>query len=187
MEYIKELLSVPASVWVSVITVVLLIIGGATWLKGVAEEWGLETKTSKKFKQQEKEIEELREAVKDIHEVIKQFRENRVHDREQSKKIQEDLIKDIGSVDGQLSEFIAAFKQQEIQNKKRVRAELKDRIGQSYRYHNQTKQWTSMDKEALQDLISEYEAADGKNSFVHSVVQKEMYTWNLTDEKEESV
>ena len=34
-----------------------------------------------------------------------------------------------------------------------------------------------MELEALEDLIDEYESADGKNSFVHSVVQKEMYTW----------
>lgn len=34
-----------------------------------------------------------------------------------------------------------------------------------------------MELEALEDLIDEYESAEGKNSFVHSVVQKEMYTW----------
>ena len=29
----------------------------------------------------------------------------------------------------------------------------------------------------LEDLIEEYEAAGGENSFVHSLVQKEMYAW----------
>ena len=38
-----------------------------------------------------------------------------------------------------------------------------------------------MELEALEDLIEEYESADGKNSFVHTVVQKEMYTWEKDD------
>ena len=34
-----------------------------------------------------------------------------------------------------------------------------------------------MELEALEGLIEEYETAGGENSFVHTVVQKEMYTW----------
>ena len=38
-----------------------------------------------------------------------------------------------------------------------------------------------MELEALEDLIDTYESFGGKNSFVHSVVQKEMYTWEVTE------
>ena len=42
-----------------------------------------------------------------------------------------------------------------------------------------------MEKEALEGLIEEYEAAGGENSFVHSKVQKEMYTWTLVEKEKE--
>ncbi len=68
-------------------------------------------------------------------------------------------------------------------------AEYKDRIGQSYRYYNerklsdenQTPYWNHMEKEALEDLIKQYEAHGGKNSFVHSVVEAEIEKWKVID------
>ena len=69
------------------------------------------------------------------------------------------------------------FEKSEQKNNKRIRAELKDKISQSYRYYHALGQINNMELEALEDLIEEYEAAQGQNSFVHSVVQKEMYTW----------
>ena len=38
-----------------------------------------------------------------------------------------------------------------------------------------------MELESLEDLITTYEAHKGFNSFVHSVVQKDMYTWELVE------
>lgn len=69
------------------------------------------------------------------------------------------------------------FLESEQRNNKRIRAELKDKISQSYRYYHALGKINDMELEALEDLIEEYEAAAGENSFVHSVVQKEMYTW----------
>lgn len=63
------------------------------------------------------------------------------------------------------------------------RASLKDRISQVYRYHNSTKKITEMEKETLEGLIASYESCGGTNSFVHEVVQKEMYTWEIIDEE----
>jgi len=40
---------------------------------------------------------------------------------------------------------------------------------------------SSMDKEALKDLIDAY-SQFSENSFVHSVVEKEMETWEVTDD-----
>ena len=54
---------------------------------------------------------------------------------------------------------------------------LKDKISQSYRYYHSKGKINDMELEALEDLIEEYETAGGENSFVHTVVQKEMYTW----------
>ena len=73
------------------------------------------------------------------------------------------------------------FEESEKKNNKRVRAELKDKISQSYRYYHSLGKINDMELEALEDLIEEYESADGENSFVHSVVQKEMYTWEKVE------
>ena len=51
---------------------------------------------------------------------------------------------------------------------------------QSYRRYHLSQKITDMEFEALEDLIETYENYGGKNSFVHSVVQKEMYEWERT-------
>lgn len=40
---------------------------------------------------------------------------------------------------------------------------------------------TNMELEALQGLINSYEKSGGANSFVHTVVEPEMYTWEVRD------
>lgn len=61
------------------------------------------------------------------------------------------------------------------------RARLKDRISQSYRYYHEKQMWNMMEKEAFQDLIRDYEAHGGKNSFVHTICDPESCSWELTD------
>ena len=133
--------------------------------------------------------------LKTIHESqaeIKQIMENRIHDRQQSFTIQKELT----DAQKELSESIYAlsqklddmqkntnkrFEESERKNNKRIRAELKDKISQSYRYYHSLGRINAMELEALEDLIEEYESADGQNSFVHSIVQKEMYTWEKVE------
>lgn len=135
------------------------------------------------------------ELLKIIHEnqaEIKQIMENRLHDREQSFAIQKELTdaqKELAESVAVISEKLdamqrntdARFAESERKNNKRIRAELKDKISQSYRYYHSLGKINDMELEALEDLIEEYEAADGENSFVHSIVQKEMYTWEKTE------
>lgn len=59
------------------------------------------------------------------------------------------------------------------------RAKLKDRISQSYRYYHAKGEWNEMEKESFRDLISDYEAHGGTNSFVHEICLPESYTWKL--------
>lgn len=121
-------------------------------------------------------------------EKMNQFTENRKQDREQSFQIQKELTdaqKELAKSLTDISQKIDVmqrrtderFKKSEQKNNKRIRAELKDKISQSYRYYHALGKINDMELEALEDLIEEYEAAQGENSFVHSVVQKEMYTW----------
>ena len=139
-----------------------------------------------------KNKEELLQTIKNNQSAIKEIMDNRVRDREQSLIIQKELT----DAQNKLSESIfniskkiddmkrntdERFMESERKNNKRIRAELKDKISQSYRYYHELGKINDMELEALEDLIEEYEEADGKNSFVHSVVQKEMYTWEKID------
>lgn len=135
-----------------------------------------------------KNKEELLQTIKDNQADIKAIMKNRIHDREQSFTIQKDLtdaqnklsksLDDISrKIDRMQHNTDERFMESERKNNKRIRAELKDKISQSYRYYHSLGKINDMELEALEDLIEEYESAEGQNSFVHSVVQKEMYTW----------
>lgn len=119
--------------------------------------------------------------------------EERNHDRGQSfereKRLQESNRLTQQSISN-LSEKID--KMQEITNKrfaaneekqnKRVRNELKDQISRIYIKCHASKQISDMEIETLEGLIESYEDHKGENSFVHSIVQKEMYTWKRVNE-----
>lgn len=182
MEYLERILSIPGSEWVTVITTVALLfflfVAVLNGFSDISEKLGVQfkTKDDRRFEADEASIHSLEKS-------IKEFQNNRVKDREQSLKIQEDLTNAIQVISSQLQALKDQLDESDQAQKKRVRAELKDRIGQAYRYYNETKEWTEMEKESLEGLIEEYEAAGGENSFVHSKVQKEMYTWNLVASK----
>ena len=135
-----------------------------------------------------KQKEELLQTIKNNQDTIKHIIENRQHDREQSLEIQKELkdaqkelAESISVISKKLDDMQKStderFEASEDKNNKRIRAELKDKIGQSYRYYHSKGKINDMELEALEGLIEEYETAGGENSFVHTVVQKEMYTW----------
>lgn len=60
-------------------------------------------------------------------------------------------------------------------------ARIKDRVAQAYRYYHATGKITVMEKEALEENIKAY-SQYSDNSFIHSVVEKELPTWDIVDE-----
>ena len=69
----------------------------------------------------------------------------------------------------------------EMQRKEHLskQASIKDKIERIYRESSVTKVCTDMQLETLKGLIQDYERYGGNNSFVHSVVVPEMYTWQI--------
>lgn len=135
---------------------------------------------------------EIRNSILQTQEQIKQFAENRVSDRAQSFKIQKELqdsqkeISDSVTViskklDDMQEKTDQRFEENEAKQNKRVQAELKDQISKIYTKCNASKQASDMEIEVLEGLIATYEDYGGKNSFVHSKVQAEMYTWERVD------
>lgn len=60
-------------------------------------------------------------------------------------------------------------------------ARIKDRVAQAYRYYHSAGRLTKMEKEALEENIRAY-SQYSSNSFIHSVVEKELPTWEIIDE-----
>ena len=130
-------------------------------------------------------IGEVRESFNDVNNKIEGFYESQSKHRGQSLEIQEKWTDKIDCVFNRLDEMQKQtderFAQSEAKTNKRVQSDIKERIAQSYRRYDKAKKISHMELEALEDLIDTYESFGGKNSFVHSVVQKEMYTWELTE------
>ena len=124
---------------------------------------------------------EIHDSILQTQEQMKQFQDNRVNDRAQSFKIQKELQDSLASLSNKLdvmkevtdSRFLA----NETKQNKREQNDLKNQISKIYIKCHETKQVSDMEIEVLEGLISTYEDYGGQNSFVHSVVQKEMYTW----------
>ena len=126
---------------------------------------------------------------------IKQFYGNRIKDREQSLEIQKELKdsqKEISDSVITISKKIDRMKEdtdkrfienEEKQNKKE-QAKIKAEISNRYSIYHERQWLTNIEFEALEGLISTYESFGGLNSFVHSIVQKEMYTWKKIDDEE---
>lgn len=182
------------------ITIFLVLLGLQTCIK--LFQWflfdllGIETKSMRLKKHEHELLIETANELKRLSEKHKEdmdsFSNNRIHDREQSFSIQKELItsqenisKLINSLEKKLTEMQdntdKRFKENEEKENGRVQAELKYKIGQSYRYYHDIKKINDIEMETLEGLIKTYEDYGGKNSFVHSLVQKEMYTWEHID------
>lgn len=90
-----------------------------------------------------------------------------------------DLKDGVSHITNQLDK-INRDKAKEMEEKRSTkRAEIKHAIGTLYRECRQKGEWDYMQEDTLRDLIKEYEANGGDNSFVHEKVIPESYTWNL--------
>ena len=183
MEYIEKVIEMgPTSIFMAIILLAVCAKFLFEIIDYFLQRFGIETKNSLKKKAMEKEIESLKAEMQT-------YKENRIHDREQSFEIQKQLTERQEIINGSLVDIKdivnnLAITIQDMQEKSdsQERAKLKDRISQSYRYYHKEQKWTSMDKESFNDLIRSYESAGGKNSFVHSTCEPESETWEIIDE-----
>lgn len=123
------------------------------WFK---DRYGIETKATRREKNQVDTIANLKSEV----ELIKSH--------------QTTMMKSVDAIS-------QAVKAMQEKSDAAERARLKDRIGQAYRYYNEKGRWNTMEKDAFEDLINSYEAAGGKNSFVHDICMPESLKWDLID------
>lgn len=139
-------------------------------------------------------MEESRKDRKALHDEMSKFTSNRVSDRQQSLQIQKELkdaqnemsnkVIDISNkLDEMQKNTDERFVASEEKENKRVQSEIKERISKIYRDCNSSQKISDIELETLEDLIETYELHGGENSFVHSLVQKEMYSWEVIKHK----
>ena len=135
---------------------------------------------------------EIKESIDDLKKQMKEYSDNRVSDRKQSFAIQKELTEAQGKISKSVDRIFdkvatlkedtdRRFEESEAKQNLRVQAEIKDKIAQLYRRYHSTSTIKAIELESLKDLIRTYEEHGGKNSFVHSLVEKEMYTWKVVD------
>lgn len=138
---------------------------------------------------------ELRETLKNQNAKMEEFSENRLKDREKSREIQKewsDSQKRISNsvekistkLDKMKEDTDKRFQENEEKQNQKEQAKIKAEISNRYSIYHERKWITNIEFEALQGLIATYESFGGLNSFVHSIVQKEMFTWKKIDEEE---
>lgn len=95
------------------------------------------------------------------------------------KKSFDEICKVINNQSVSISELKNTVLEIQERNSETKRAEIKERIERIYRECSQEQVCTEMQFETLKDLIEQYEKRGGDNSFVHSIVQIEMYQWKI--------
>ncbi len=145
----------------ALIIVFIWIIDKWNW---IVTQFGLQTKSSRRETKQDEDIAEL---------------------KEHAKKTDENFEKILSSVDGlqqsikEVSDRVAMMQKR---NDESEMNQLRDRIGQSYRYYKAKGCWNEMEKEAFNGLIASYEKAGGTNGFVHSIAIPASLEWQIIDE-----
>lgn len=128
------------------------------------EKFGIQTRRMRKDAQQEKDITEMKN-----------------HNAQTDQKIDKifECMDEMKESVRRLSNQVEEIKNTEEETRRNT---LRDRIGQSYRYYSQKKEWNMMEKEAFDGLVQSYEAAGGTNGFVHSICIPASMTWHIIDE-----
>ena len=169
-EYIIERLQeVSAYEMILNIFVVILIIGmiGAVALKA----WRL--------------LEKYRTVINDFEQKNKLIKENQEEIKEHQEEIQElyeadkDFMQEFEKVYNKIDKISEQLTDMQERNDARERADIKSHISALYQKFHEKQCWSEMEKESMEGLIAAYEECGGENSFIHDIVQKDMYIWKI--------
>lgn len=129
---------------------------------------------------------ELKESIKELKKEVEDNRiereKNRTHDREDSRRIRDEMYKVMNKQSEQIESLTKITLEIQKKNSETKRAEIKEKIERIYRECSPEQVCTEMQFESLKELIDQYEKHGGTNSFVHTTVQPEMYKWKVVKE-----
>ena len=163
-------------------TVIVIVLVILVWLIWVLIRHRKDVMTAlNQWAKRKQEKDELLKMVYQNKKSIDEYAGAALHHRQQPVAIQSHGTGSISALCDRLEPLNVDENELEEKHRKRIRAEMKDKISQLYRYYHEKQEWNDMEREAFNDLIDEYEDAGGKNSFVHSVVQPESYLWKVVE------
>lgn len=173
-----------------IIALVILVMTQKNKIVALLNKW-------RKVKNEEDDFHSLvynmKTSIEKLSKVVEQNQENRDKEllqyRDDSRKIRDKMYEVINEQSQSISKQSQSIEELkdiviEIQriNSETTKAEIKERIARIYRECTHEQVCTEMQLETLEDLIKEYEKHGGDNSFVHSIVEKEMYHWKVINE-----
>lgn len=135
----------------------------------------------------EREVSPIIKEIRDIHEKLDKtsridgLEQGQRNIIEETHKRDEELDVKIRTVSDKVDALIERMDAKIDGDNEIRRNQLKDRIRQNYGYYHNNGYITRMELESLQGLIESYEKCGGKNSFVHSIIEPEMYTWEVRE------
>ncbi len=144
----------------ALIIVAIWIIQKWDWIVG---RFGIKTKAMMEEERQDKKIDTLEEHMK------------------KTDSNMTSLVESIAVLQTSVQEVSSQVHAMQKKNDENEAARLKDRIAQAYRTYHVKMELTAMEKEALEELIKAY-SQYSDNSFVHSVVEKELPQWRVIEE-----
>lgn len=144
--------------------IIIIAVWAITKFDFLMSRFGIKTKRMLRIEEHDKDIKDLKEHA------------NRTDD-----KIDK-LFESMNEMKADIKELSTEVKAMQKKQNDARRNQLRDRIGQSYRYYSAKKQWSHVEKEAFDGLVESYEDAGGTNGFVHSKCIPESMTWEIIDE-----
>lgn len=127
----------------------------------------------------------MKSSIDDLSKIVKKNQENRDKEllqyRDDSRKIRDEMYEVMNNQSESIKELKETVLEIQKINSETTKAEIKERIERIYRECTNEQVCTEMQFETLRDLIEQYEKHGGNNSFVHSIVEKEMYHWDVID------
>lgn len=128
----------------------------------------------------------LKNIIEGLSSEVKQNQKNRDKEllqyREDSRKIRKEMYDVMNGQAKEIKTLAKTVKDMQERESKTKRAELKQKIEKIYRECHPNNECTDMQLEVLKELIEEYEEHGGKNSFVHTVVEVDMYKWRVIEQ-----
>lgn len=144
----------------ALLILVVFVLQKTDWLY---ERFGLTTKRKLMEEQQKKDIEELKAHAKKTDDNFDKI-----------SQCMEEVKTDLKEVAQQVTKMQKRINENNI-------SKMGDRLIQGFRYYNERKQWTSMEKWAFDNLAKSY-LDSGGNSYVEEFVIPESKTWKVIDQ-----
>lgn len=177
----------------AILLIIALIVLGLTQKQKILKYLNKWRKTKNEEEDFHSLVYELKNSIIELSKKIEENRNERenerTHDREDSRRIRDEMYEIMNTQSEQIkgqSKQIEELKNITLdiqkKNSETKRAEIKEKIERIYRECHPAMCCTDMQLETLKELIEQYEKHGGSNSFVHSTVQKEMYSWQVIDE-----